>query len=127
MLVPNSVHKDDFQDYIDKVYLMGGVHNCCYDCEFSWYCNKCVFTWTSSKQISNNEHWERWVTGKTSDKLMKIFDIVNSLLTDPFEKENLIKTLKFIQTHEELNQKNKWITMSKNYCLSLCPRFINFY
>ncbi len=62
---------------------------------------------------------KKWVTGKTDDKIIKVFENVNNVLTAPFDKENLIKTLKFIENNAELKEKNKWITFSKGYCLSL--------
>jgi hypothetical protein len=36
--------ESEFNTQIRKLELMGGVWNCCYDCNFSWYCNKCCFT-----------------------------------------------------------------------------------
>ncbi len=45
--------------------------------------------------------------------------VVNNVLTGPFDKENLIKTLKFIESNKELKEKTKWINFSKGYCLSL--------
>lgn len=62
---------------------------------------------------------EKWVIGKTNEKILKVFDSVNNVLTGPFDKENLIKTLKFIDGNKELKEKNKWINFSKGYCLSL--------
>ncbi len=48
-----------------------------------------------------------------------MFENVNNVLTGPFDKENLIKTLKFIESNKELKEKTKWINFSKGYCLSL--------
>ncbi len=62
---------------------------------------------------------EKWVTGKTDDKIIKMFENVNNVLTGPFDKENLIKTLKFIESNKELKEKTKWINFSKGYCMSL--------
>ncbi len=62
---------------------------------------------------------KKWVIGKTNEKILKLFDSVNNILTAPFDKENLIKTLKFIDGNKELKGKIKWINFSKGYCLSL--------
>ncbi len=62
---------------------------------------------------------KKWVAGKTDDKIIKVFENVNNVLTGPFDKENLIKTLKFIESNKELKEKTKWINFSKGYCLSL--------
>ena len=35
----------DFGAMATKFEQMGGVVNCCYDCRFSWFCNKCCFTY----------------------------------------------------------------------------------
>ncbi len=51
ILIPKTVPKTEFNNYINRLQLMGGSFNCCYDCKFSWYCNKCTFTWTNSKKI----------------------------------------------------------------------------
>ena len=62
---------------------------------------------------------KKWVIGKTNEKILKLFNNVNNVLTGPFDKENLIKTLKFIDGNKELKEKIKWINFSKGYCLSL--------
>lgn len=51
ILIPKTVSKTEFNVYINRLELMGGNFNCCYDCKFSWYCNKCTFTWTNSNKF----------------------------------------------------------------------------
>ena len=61
---------------------------------------------------------EKWLVGKTNDKINKIFNNVNNMLTEPFEKENIDKTIKFIQANpKKFNE--KWIKVSKTYLNSL--------
>jgi hypothetical protein len=62
---------------------------------------------------------KKWITGKTMDELIKIFENVNTVITDPFEEDKIYKTIKFIENNEELRKKSNWINWSKNYCLSL--------
>ncbi len=60
-----------------------------------------------------------WVVGKADDGLIKIFENVNTALIEPFDKENINKTIKYIRENEELKKKYKWIDWSKNYCKNL--------
>ncbi len=60
-----------------------------------------------------------WVVGKADDGLIKIFENVNTVLTEPFDKNNIDKTIKFIRNNEELKKKYQWIDWSKNYCKNL--------
>ena len=61
---------------------------------------------------------EKWVIGKTNDKVNKIFDNIHNMLTDPFEKENINKTIEFIKTNpKKFNE--KWIKISNTYLKSL--------
>lgn len=47
LLIPKNVSNEEFEILLNKFEKMGGVSNCCYDCEFDWYCNKCCFTYIS--------------------------------------------------------------------------------
>lgn len=47
LLIPKNVSNDVFSQYVSKIYKTGGCHNCCYDCEFSSFCNKCALNWVS--------------------------------------------------------------------------------
>ena len=47
LLVPKNVTDTVFGEYVTKIYKMGGCHNCCYDCEFSSFCNKCSLNWVT--------------------------------------------------------------------------------
>jgi len=49
ILAPKNISNEDLNERIDKLIKMGGCYNCCYDCEFSSYCNKCAFTHLNSK------------------------------------------------------------------------------
>ncbi len=81
------------------------------------YKNFCVVDLARNKCQYHNG--KKWVTGKTNDKIAKIFDNVNTMLTEPFEKDKLLKTIQFIQNNEDFKTKNTWINYSKNYLLSL--------
>jgi hypothetical protein len=60
----------------------------------------------------------KWVIGKTNDKVNKIFDNMHNMLTEPFEKENINKTIEFIKTNpKKFNE--KWIKISNTYLKSL--------
>lgn len=61
---------------------------------------------------------DKWLVGKTNDRIGKIFDNVHNMLTDPFEEENIEKTTKFIKDNpKKFNQ--KWIKISNTYLKSL--------
>ena len=61
---------------------------------------------------------EKWLVGKTNEKIEKIFDNLHNMLTDPFEKENINKTIEFIKTNpKKFNE--KWIRISNTYLKSL--------
>ncbi len=60
-----------------------------------------------------------WIVGKADDGMIKIFENVNTTLTEPFDEENINKTIRFIEKHDELLEKAAWINWSKNYCLKL--------
>ncbi len=60
----------------------------------------------------------KWMTGKTTDKVNRIFDSLHTLLTDPFEKENINKTIEFIKANpKRFNE--KWIKLSNTWLQSL--------
>ena len=61
---------------------------------------------------------EKWMIGKTTDKIGKIFDNVHNMLTDPFEKENITKTIEFIKKNQK-KFNEKWIKISNVYLKSL--------
>jgi hypothetical protein len=62
---------------------------------------------------------KNWIVGKADDGLLKIFENVNNVLTEPFDKNKLEKTIKFIESNDELKKKTKWINWAKNYCNNL--------
>jgi len=47
LLIPANVSDEVFGKYVTKIHKTGGCHNCCYDCEFSSFCNKCALNWAS--------------------------------------------------------------------------------
>lgn len=53
ILIPKNVSGKEYNTRIIRLYKMGGCYNCCYDCEFSSYCNKCVFTYLQSGDSEN--------------------------------------------------------------------------
>jgi cell division protein ZapA len=61
---------------------------------------------------------KKWLVGKTTDKIDKIFDSIHNVLTDPFEKERINKTIEFIKANpKKFNE--KWIKISNTYLKSL--------
>ena len=61
---------------------------------------------------------EKWLVGKTTEKIDKIFDGIHNILTDPFEKERINKTIEFIKVNpKKFNE--KWIKISNTYLKSL--------
>jgi hypothetical protein len=60
----------------------------------------------------------KWVIGKTNDKVTKIFDNIHNMLTDPFEKEHINKTIEFIKANPK-KYNEKWIKVSNTYLKSL--------
>ena len=61
---------------------------------------------------------KKWVIGKTTDKVTKIFDNIHNMLTDPFEKEHINKTIEFIKANPK-KYNEKWIKVSNTYLKSL--------
>ena len=61
---------------------------------------------------------KKWVVGKTNDKVTKIFDNIHNMLTDPFDKENINKTIEFIKANPK-KYNEKWIKISNTYLKSL--------
>jgi hypothetical protein len=61
---------------------------------------------------------KKWVVGKTNDKVTKIFDNIHNMLTDPFEKEHINKTIEFIKANPK-KYNEKWIKVSNTYLKSL--------
>jgi len=55
LLVPKNIsYKDDeFKKYINKIVSAGGEYNCCYDCNFRWFCNKCSLNYNGFRSCSN--------------------------------------------------------------------------
>ena len=50
----NISYKDDeFKKYINKIVSAGGEYNCCYDCNFRWFCNKCILNYNGFRSCSN--------------------------------------------------------------------------
>ncbi len=70
--------------------------------------NKCTY-WNGKK----------WVVGNTKPLVDEIFNKVHNVLTDPFEKDNIHKTIEFIQSNPFLKKSKKFIDFSKNYLDSL--------
>ena len=55
---------------------------------------------------------DKWLVGKTTEKVNKIFDSLYDMLTEPFEKENIEKIIKFIKANpKKFNE--KWINNIK--------------
>ncbi len=78
--------------------------------------NFCVVDMARNKCKYNDGN--KWQIGKTTEKVNKIFDNVHTLLTDPFEKENINKTIEFIRANpKKFNE--KWIKLSNTYLQSL--------
>ncbi len=62
---------------------------------------------------------EKWITAKANDKILKLFENTNSLITDPFDRPELEKTLKFIRENKKYESKINTIIESKNFAKSL--------
>ncbi len=61
---------------------------------------------------------KRWVVANTNEKIDKIFDNVHNVLMEPFEKDKIEKTIKFIKENPR-KFCEKWITYSRNYLTNL--------
>ncbi len=61
---------------------------------------------------------KKWLIGKSSDKITKIFDNVHNVLTDPFEKENIEKTTAFIKANPK-KYNPQFIKVANHYLKSL--------
>jgi len=78
--------------------------------------NFCVVDMTRNKCKYHDGN--KWLIGKTTEKINKIFDNLHILLTDPFEKENINKTIEFIRANpKKFNE--KWIKISNAYLKNL--------
>ena len=47
LLIPKNQSDDVYGKYVSKIINTGGCYNCCYDCEFSSFCNKCALNWVN--------------------------------------------------------------------------------
>ena len=100
-------HKEIIPNMTKHVYLNDDIPENKNFCVVDMARNKC-------KYYDGN----KWMIGKTTDKIGKIFDNVHNMLTDPFEKENINKTIEFIKTNsKKFNE--KWIKISNIYLKSL--------
>ncbi len=71
---PDKISKEEFNNYYSRLESMVGTHNCCYDCKFNSYCNKCVFTWNNYIQIFSDEYTGFKTCPNTFIKTLKNFD-----------------------------------------------------
>ncbi len=62
---------------------------------------------------------EKWITGKANDQILKLFENTNSLLTDPFDRPELEKTLKFINDNKKYQTRINTILENKTFAKSL--------
>ena len=62
---------------------------------------------------------EKWITRKANNQLLKLFENTNSLITDPFDRPELEKTLKFINENKKYQTKINTILESKTFAKSL--------
>ncbi len=61
----------------------------------------------------------KWIIGNAEDGVARVFENVNSTIVEPFEEENIISTIKYIDKNEELRSKAQWINWGKNFCCKL--------
>ncbi len=80
--------------------------------------NKNFFITDISRDSCKLHNGKKWVRGKASDRVMKILENLQVLLTDPFEKENIKKTLEFIENNKK-RYNTKFITWAVNYLNNL--------
>ncbi len=59
---------------------------------------------------------DNWVTGNANDCTMTVFENVNSRILEPFEEDNIEKTVNMIIKDKELKPNYKTINYSRNYC-----------
>ncbi len=59
---------------------------------------------------------DNWVTGNANDCVMTVFENVNSRILEPFEEDNIEKTVNMIIKDTELKPNYKTINYSRNYC-----------
>ncbi len=59
---------------------------------------------------------DNWVVGNAEDGIEKVFENVNSTILEPFEKENIRKTVNMIIKDDKLKEKYKWIDWGRNFC-----------
>ncbi len=59
---------------------------------------------------------DTWVTGNANDCAMTVFENVNSRILEPFEEDNIEKTVNMIIKDKELKPNYKTINYSRNYC-----------
>ncbi len=80
------------------------------------YKNFCVLDLSRDK--CKYHDGKKWIVARTNKKIEKIFDNVHNILTEPFEKENIHKTIEFIQKNPKKFNK-KWIDYSIMYLNNL--------
>jgi len=62
---------------------------------------------------------EKWVTGKTNEKILCMFENTNSLFVDPFNEPQAKKTVEFIRKNKKYAEKYPTILKCKNYAKGL--------
>lgn len=62
---------------------------------------------------------EKWVTGKTNEKILCMFENTNSLFVDPFNEPEAKKTVEFIRKNKKYSEKYPTILKCKNYAKGL--------
>lgn len=78
--------------------------------------NFCITDMSRNKCKYHNGN--KWMIGKSNDKIVKIFDSVHNVLTEPFEKENIEKTTAFIRANpKKFNA--QFIKVANHYLTSL--------
>jgi hypothetical protein len=79
--------------------------------------NFCVLDMSRNKC----KYWngKKWIIGNSKPMVNKIFDKVQNVLTEQFEKDKLTKTIEFIKSNNKFKHKEKFINYSKIYLNNL--------
>ncbi len=80
--------------------------------------NKNFYVTDISRDSCKLHNGKKWIRAKASEKINKMLNNLQVVLTDPFEKENIKKTLEYIETNKKLYN-DKFIRWAVNYLNNL--------
>ncbi len=76
--------------------------------------NKNFYIVDLSRDKCKYHNGQKWIVGKTNEKIGKLFDNVHNVLTESFDKSNIAKTIKYIKKNPTKFSEN-FINLARGY------------